>query len=108
MWNSPPLTVDEIFARAGCVQLAVDLLQVLFERIDLVDDVQEVQLGRTEGMDQDVRCVAGLNRRRQLLDNVTRAGVGLNVRVVERIVLLGRELLDLGFDQGVVIWMEVT
>ena len=45
--DGPPLAVDRgsrCVARG--VELAVVLLEVLLERVDLVDDVQEVQLGR--------------------------------------------------------------
>ena len=106
--DGPILAVDEVLGLAGCVQRAVELLQVLLERIDLVDDVQEVQLGRTQRVDENVWRVASLDRCGQLLDHVARASVGLDVRVIKRIVLLCRELLDLGLDQGVVVGVEIA
>ena len=81
--------------RAGGVQLAVELLQVLLERVDVVDDVQEVQLRRAQRVDEHVGRVASLDGGGQLLDDVAGAGVGLDVRVVERIVLLSGESLIL-------------
>jgi hypothetical protein len=54
-----------------------------------------------------VRRVAGLDGRRQLLDDVAGARVRLDVRVVERVAALGSEVADLLLDERVVVGVKI-
>ena len=46
-WGTAHHLFSSKFSRVrGGIQLAVELLEVFFERVDVLDDVQEVQLGR--------------------------------------------------------------
>src|SRR5688500_13242978 len=81
---------------------------LLREVVDRVVYADELQLGWLQRVRHHVGCVAGLYAGRELLDDVAGTSVRLDVRMVEVVSLLGREVADLLFHECIVIGVEVA